>query len=105
MSYSTYAQYLAHPRFRAAVAEALRRASGRCEQCQESRQTEPHHVRYCAWGQFDPPENLLMLCRSCHEDAHRCVVCGLVRLKAKQIKQNKTTCERCEPVDTQSRIR
>jgi hypothetical protein len=95
MSYSTYAEYLAHPKFRRSVALAARRANGSCEHCLLITETEPHHVRYCAWGDFDPPENLVMLCRACHEDAHRCASCARVRLKAKHIKERSVICDDC----------
>jgi hypothetical protein len=96
MSYSNYSEYLAHPMFLASVATARTRSRGNCEQCGTSEQTEPHHVRYCPWGEFDPPENLLMLCRVCHEDAHTCRKCGRIALKAREIKLGRDVCLRCE---------
>ena len=96
MSYSTYSEYLRHPVFLQSVAKALDRAGGVCEGCGLEARTEPHHVRYCPWGQFDPPENLKLLCRTCHEDAHRCVDCGRVALKSAHIKAKSQQCDACK---------
>jgi len=95
MNYFSYEEYLRHPRFLAAVFQAGIRADGRCEECGIRAKLDPHHIRYCRWGEFDPPENLRMLCRKCHEDAHRCDKCGEISLKAKHIKQHLTTCDKC----------
>jgi hypothetical protein len=35
MSYSNYAEYLSHPRFRESVKAARERSGGKCEQCQK----------------------------------------------------------------------
>jgi hypothetical protein len=98
MSYSTYSEYLAHPRFRKSVKAAQERSGGICEfesngrlRCR-NRATDPHHIKYCKWGEFDPAENLIMLCRECHEEAHRCDKCGNVTLKAQHIKRGVKTC-------------
>lgn len=95
MRYRTYAEYLAHPMFLDSVKAARKRAGGHCERCRMELPTEPHHIRYCRWGDFDPPGNLEMLCRTCHEDAHRCAECGRINLKAREIKMGAKTCEGC----------
>lgn len=95
MSYRNYDEYLSHPDFLRSVGEARRRSEDKCESCGEAKQTEPHHLRYCKWGDFDPPENLMMLCRSCHEDAHRCQRCGEIALKAYHIKRGIGVCDSC----------
>lgn len=95
MSYTNYSEYLRHPEFLASVEKARARSGGKCEQCGCSRITEPHHVAYCAWGEFDPPENLRMLCRPCHEKAHTCQACGKLTLKARHIKRGLRVC--CSP--------
>jgi hypothetical protein len=92
MSYANYGEYLRHPTFLAAVKTAEGRASGACEKCGCKTKLEPHHIRYCRWGEFDPPENLLMLCRECHTNEHRCQKCGEVTLKASHIKLNTREC-------------
>jgi hypothetical protein len=92
MSYSNYGEYLRHPIFLGAVESAKQRSGGLCEKCGSKTKTEPHHIRYCKWGEFDPPENLLMLCRECHTNEHTCQRCGEVTLKASHIKLNTREC-------------
>jgi len=92
MSYSNYGEYLSHPIFLAAVESAKQRSRCLCEKCGSKTKTEPHHIRYCKWGEFDPPENLLMLCRECHTNEHTCQKCGRVTLKASHIKLNTREC-------------
>lgn len=104
MSYTSYAEYLRHPRFRAVVDQVFRRAGGRCEnekmdiygrvkRC-SNKATEPHHVRYCKWGDFDTPDNLLAVCHECHCDFHTCALCGGT-LKAEAIKAERSICLNC----------
>ena len=99
MNYKSYSEYLAHPKFLESVRISRSRSDGKCENCGSSDKTEPHHVRYCHWGEFDPPENLLMLCRPCHEDAHRCEKCRMVALKAFEIKKGASCCRECREAD------
>ncbi len=92
MRYSRYSEYLKHPIFLAVVETAKERSGGLCEKCGNKAKIEPHHIRYCKWGEFDTPENLLMLCRECHANEHRCQRCGQVTLKASHIKLNIREC-------------
>jgi len=57
----------------------FKRDGGRCQRCgcnvsmsqMDSQKTaETHHLIPKSAGGPDTPENLLLLCRSCHEDAH-----------------------------------
>jgi len=66
MSYSTYAEYLRHPRFRAVRAVAMERDRYTCQRCKAARATEVHHLKYPPWGTFDVPENLVSVCHHCH---------------------------------------
>ena len=102
--YKTYAEYLKHPNFRCVRAIAWTRANGKCEnaipdprvgevRCNKLA-TEVHHLAYCKWGEFDPPENLLVVCHECHCELHRCEDCGGY-LKADSIKANRTVCFGC----------
>lgn len=103
MTYSSYSEYLRHPRFRAVVNEVFRRCGGRCEndvlvngdwvRCGR-KATEPHHTKYCKWGEFDPPENLMAVCHECHCELHTCDTCG-GWLKAEAIKAGRTCCYSC----------
>ena len=94
-TYKTYEEYLKAPEFLNAVNQARTLAGGVCEACREPKVTEPHHVKYCRWGEFDVAENLKMLCRSCHEMAHTCDRCGFIRLKARHIKAHTRICDSC----------
>jgi hypothetical protein len=69
-AYSTYAEYLRHPRFLKVRTEVFARAAGRCERCQLHPPKDPHHLRYPPWGEFDVPENLIAICHQCHCDIH-----------------------------------
>ena len=101
--YANYTEYLKHPKFREVCERVRRRSGGRCEgdivmqhgphRCGRNAM-DFHHVRYCKWGQFDPPENLLHLCRECHEAAHTCQNCGGI-LKAEAIKAGRDICYSC----------
>ena len=68
-TYSTYAEYLRHPVFRAARSIAMQRAAGRCR-C-GAPATEVHHARgYPPWGMFDAPSKLTPICHDCHCKEH-----------------------------------
>ena len=41
-----------------------------CDICERRPGTDPHHVQYRSQGGADVPENLLWLCRTCHDDLH-----------------------------------
>ena len=41
-----------------------------CDICERRPGTDPHHVQYRSHGGPDAPENLLWLCRTCHDDLH-----------------------------------
>ena len=67
--YSTYEEYLRHPKFRAIRKEAMICAGYRCLDCGDSA-TEVHHKKYPKWGEFDEVINLVPLCHSCHSKRH-----------------------------------
>ena len=66
VTYKTYQEYLAHPKFKAIRADAIKRVNGICVDCQTAPVTEVHHIKYPHWGTFDVPENLIPLCHACH---------------------------------------
>lgn len=69
--YATYAEYLAHPRYRAIRQQAIDRSGGTCEQCKERPVSEVHHVQYPAWGTFEKnADHLLAMCHPCHCQIH-----------------------------------
>lgn len=97
MTYSTYEEYLRHPKFRAVTRAVAIRSSGRCEHKGEDCTNvaiDFHHVRYPPWGTFDVPSNLLHVCRTCHEKLHRCKLCSGI-LKAEAIKADRDICFTC----------
>jgi hypothetical protein len=68
--YRSYAEYLAHPTFRAIRAKAMKQAHYVCQRCHKARATQVHHLRYPVWGTFDVVENLLPVCYRCHCEIH-----------------------------------
>ena len=49
--------------------QALERANGKCERCWAERDLEFHHRLPVVLGGGDDPENCVVLCASCHQDA------------------------------------
>lgn len=41
-----------------------------CEVCERRLGVDPHHRIYRSQGGHDVPENLVWLCRACHDDVH-----------------------------------
>jgi 5-methylcytosine-specific restriction endonuclease McrA len=41
-----------------------------CRHCNNSNGLDPHHVIFKSAGGKDVPNNLLTLCRKCHDDVH-----------------------------------
>ncbi len=68
--YSSYQEYLCHPRFKAVRKTVLEAARYLCADCKRARATEVHHIKYPPWGEFDQPENLIPICHSCHCKRH-----------------------------------
>lgn len=68
--YRSYREYLKHPEFLKIRAQVFERANGLCERCHAAPPTEPHHLRYPPWGEFDGPENMLAVCHACHCEIH-----------------------------------
>jgi len=99
--YRSYREYLAHPTYREACRAVAVRSGGMCEAdgC-TNKAKDVHHTRYCKWGEFDPPENLMHLCRDCHEKAHTCARCGGV-LKSDAIKAKSRLCATCRQRTTE----
>lgn len=42
-----------------------------CELCELRTGVDPHHLTYRSQGGDDAPENLVWLCRECHDSIHR----------------------------------
>jgi hypothetical protein len=93
MKYSTYTEYLALPEYRAVCRIVAERSQGLCEFCGDTAD-DFHHVKYCKWGEVDTPDNLLHVCRECHENEHTCHGCGGY-LKAEAIKKRSKFCRQC----------
>lgn len=51
--------------------EALRSQGRRCSACGKAGRLEVHHVRPLSEGGSNDAENLAVLCRDCHIQAHR----------------------------------
>lgn len=51
----------------------LRLRGARCERCEAEKRPaalDPHHKRYASQGGDESPENLVLLCRRCHDAIH-----------------------------------
>jgi hypothetical protein len=95
IDYANYQEYLRLPEFREVCGIVRERSGGVCEWCGVNKATEPHHVVYCKWGEIDHPFNLLDVCHDCHCYLHTCDLCGLVTLKASDIKSGARVCKEC----------
>ncbi len=41
-----------------------------CDSCHKERGNDVHHIQFRSQGGADEPENLIILCRLCHDKAH-----------------------------------
>lgn len=64
-----YATYLQSAGWRRRRQEALTAAGWRCARCQARRELQVHHLTYKRIG-AEQPDDLQVLCRSCHEGEH-----------------------------------
>lgn len=102
LSYKTFGEYLKHPLYLESKQAAQKRSNGFCEfvgtgtngVC-KNKATECCHLKYCKWGEFDPPENLIWICKECDLILNVCSTCKLNRLKAAQIKKGSNVCDSC----------
>ena len=68
-----YIAYLASPQWRARADAAIARAGGRCQVCNVDRwfsRLNVHHRTYERLGR-ERPEDLIVLCRHCHDLFHK----------------------------------
>ncbi len=63
------------------------RDSWHCRNCFNSNGLDPHHVIYRSAGGKDTADNLLTLCRKCHDDIHA----GRLRLEVISVIENNIT--------------
>lgn len=68
--YSTYKEYLKHPKFLVVRKQAMEKANWTCQVCKQVRSTEVHHLHYPKWGTFDIIDNLVPICHQCHCKIH-----------------------------------
>lgn len=68
-AYSSYQEYLNHPRFKAIREQVMEKHNWKCSRC-GARATQVHHLRYPKWGTFDKPENIMPVCHKCHCEIH-----------------------------------
>jgi 5-methylcytosine-specific restriction endonuclease McrA len=65
-----YSEYLQTDHWKAVRTQALARAHYRCQVCNSTGRLDVHHRTYDRRGQ-ELPEDLIVLCRSCHETFHQ----------------------------------
>jgi 5-methylcytosine-specific restriction endonuclease McrA len=78
-THGSYGALNLHPKWKAKRAEILKRDGYKCANCSRTEDLEIHHRRYVysiarraylnPWEYFD--EELLTLCRTCHQKGHR----------------------------------
>jgi hypothetical protein len=64
-----YGAYLRSPGWLNRRSAAIRNSGGRCESCDAAAPLEVHHLTYRRLG-AELPEDLVALCRACHEERH-----------------------------------
>jgi 5-methylcytosine-specific restriction endonuclease McrA len=65
-----YPAYLRTPEWRTRSRQRKNLACYRCEWCGSTRDLNTHHLNYQRRGFEDIDEDLICLCRRCHEQAH-----------------------------------
>lgn len=66
----SYADYLQSPEWKERARQARQRAGYRCQRCGSKQGPfEVHHRTYTRKGK-ERPDDLLVLCRICHQSAH-----------------------------------
>ncbi len=63
----SYDEWLSSPRFAEIRREAIARAGGRCQACNNSMGLEAHHRSYTTLGTPDEIDDVIVLCETCHE--------------------------------------
>lgn len=66
---SQYKAYLRTPEWKSTRAAAIRRAQGRCQHCGTKDNLQVHHLNYERLY-HELPEDLVVLCKTCHAQAH-----------------------------------
>lgn len=64
-----YYDYLKSPQWQTVRDAALKRANYQCEKCKSAKNLEVHHITYKRLG-YELPEDLIVLCKDCHENVH-----------------------------------
>ena len=64
-----YKDYLRTPEWQERRDKALHQANGRCQRCGNYRDLQVHHKTYERKGE-ELPQDLIVLCRDCHEKEH-----------------------------------
>lgn len=64
-----YYDYLKSPQWQTVRGAALKRANYQCEKCKSAKNLEVHHITYKRLG-YELPEDLIVLCKDCHENVH-----------------------------------
>lgn len=64
-----YYDYLKSPQWQTVRDAALKRANHQCEKCKSGKNLEVHHITYKRLG-YELPEDLIVLCKDCHENVH-----------------------------------
>lgn len=66
-----YIAFLASPVWKRLREEALERSDHTCKHCGTEDELQVHHLNYERFGGMERPEDLIVLCRTCHTADHR----------------------------------
>lgn len=67
---AAYREFLKSPEWWAIRAGALERSGNQCFGCESTQNLHVHHVSYKRVGGNEVPDDLMVLCRSCHRAVH-----------------------------------
>lgn len=90
-----YRKYLQSPEWKEKRARVLAAANYRCELCKRKKATQVHHLTYKRIFK-EPPEDLIAICRFCHDEKHPDYPEVQKRIKRRMKMPKKVKCPWCK---------